>query len=154
MALDATTSKAIVNALADGTSYKFSTPYIGLFTVMPGANGTGGKELSYPEYCRVNLTAIGIEGKSILTEASTEAGTGDDEGKTIAFVKNQERVYFPDVETASADYSEKVVGVGLFASTSAQTPYLWGKLPEGSDVTVQLKSVPMIKINNLKLIAK
>lgn len=154
MALDTTTSKAVANALADGTSYKFPTPYLGLFKTMPDATGTGGEELSYPEYCRVDLTALGIEGKNIMADAVTEAGTGTDEGKMIAYVKNQERVYFPDVETADSEYQENVVGVGLFSSKSAQKPYLWGKLPEGSDVVVKLKSVPMVRINNLKLTAK
>ena len=155
MALDAVTSKAIANALADGKSYQFPTPYLGLFTTMPGSGGTGGKEVSYPEYCRVDLTAKGIEGQVILGEAATEAGTGDDAGKLIAVIKNQERVYFPDVETASADYQETVVGVGLFSSRTATTPYLWGEFPEGSEpVIVKLKSVPMVRINNLKLTAK
>ena len=154
MALDATTSKAIANALADGTSYKFPTPYLGLLTQMPGTNGTGGKELSYPEYCRVSLTALGIEGKTILADAATEAGTGDDVDKLIAYVKNQELIYFPDVDTVEDDYSEQVVGVAMYSSKTAITPYLWGKLPEGSEVTVQKKSVPMIKLNNLKLTAK
>ena len=141
--------------MSDGTSYKFSTPYLGLFTTMPGANGTGGKEVSYPEYCRVDLTAVGIEGKQILAEAATEAGTGDDADKLVAYVKNQERIYFPDVETAASDYEETAVGVGLFSSRTATTPYLWGKFPEGSEpVIIKLKSVPMVRINNLKLTAK
>ena len=154
MALDATTSKAIANALADGASYKFPTPYLGLLTVMPGASGTGAKELSYPEYCRVSLTAQGIEGKSIMADAVTENGAGEDAGKLIAYAKNQELIYFPDVDTVEDGYSEQVVGVALYSSKTATTPYLWGKLPEGSEVTVVKKSVPMIKLNNLKLTAK
>lgn len=154
MALDATTSKGIINALTDGKSYTFPTPYLGLLTKMPAANGTGGAELSYPEYHRVDLTALGIDGKVILAEAATEAGTGDDADKIVAYVKNQELIYFPDVDTVDDDYTEQVVGVALYSSKTATTPYLWGKLPEGSEVIVKKKSVPMIKLNNLKLTAK
>lgn len=154
MALRESNSKAIANALADGKSYTFPTPYIGLLTQMPAANGTGAKELSYPEYCRVSLTALGIEGKVILGEAAAEEGTGDDAGKMVSYVQNQERVYWPDVETVDSDYKEIAVGVALYESLTATTPYLWGALKEGSEVTVQLKSVPMIKINNLKLTVK
>lgn len=154
MALDPTTSKAIANALAGGESYKFPTPYLGLLTKMPGTDGTGGEELSYPEYCRVSVTALGIEGKVIMAEASTEAGTGDDEGKIIAYAANQELIYFPDVDAVEDGYTQQVVGVAMYSSRTATNPYLWGKLPEGSEVTVQKKSVPMIKLNNLKLTAK
>ena len=171
MALDATTSKAIANALADGKTYTFPTPYLGLFTTMPGSGGTGGKELNYPEYCRVDLMAKGIEGQVILGEAATEEGTGNDADKLVAYVKNQERIYFPDVQFKKVEtvdgveiegtmeeghsYQEQVIGVGLFSSKKATTPYLWGEFPEGSEpVLVKLNSVPMIRINNLKLTAK
>lgn len=154
MALNTATSTGIINALAKGAQYTFNKPYLGLFTTMPNADGSGFAEPTYPEYCRVLLTATGIEGQSILGNAATEAGSGDDADKLVAFVKNQELIYFPDVDTVSDDYSETIVGVGLFASTSAMTPYLWGALPADSDATIVKKSVPMVKIGNLKLIAK
>lgn len=154
MALNETTSKGIVSALATGSSCTFSKPYLGLLTVMPAASGSGGAELSYPEYHRVSLTALGINGSNILANVYTEAGTGEDAGKLIAAVKNQELIYFPDVDEVEDDYEETVVGVALYASKTAVTPYLWGELPDGSEVIVKKKSVPMIKLDNLKLTAK
>lgn len=154
MALNTATSMGVINALADGKSYTFPTPYLGLLTVMPDASGNNGAELNYPGYFRINLTEKGINGKTFLSEATTEDGTGDDEGTKIAYVKNEDLIYFTDVDDVEEDYSEQVVGVALYSSKTATAPYLWGELPADSEVIVRKKSVPMIKLNNLRLIAK
>lgn len=141
--------KTIANGLTQGGSVSFPTPYLGLFTTMPGADGTGGVEVNYPEYARVAINTKGIEGKDIMTEPYTEAGTGDDAGKNLAVVKNQEIVYFPEAETGAGGTA---IGFGLFKSRTGGTPYLWGELK--TNPTINKNSVPLIRIDDLVLKVK
>lgn len=138
--------KSIVSGFSKGGSVSFPTPYLGLFTTMPGADGTGGVEVSYPEYKRVAINAKGIEGKQIMVDPYTEAGSGGDAGKTITATKNQEIIYFPEAETGAGGTA---VGFGLFSTKTGGDPYMWGELK--SNVTINQYSVPMFRANDFVL---
>lgn len=144
MPIDSTRSKAIVEGFTLGKAVTFPTPYLGLFTTMPGADGTGGEETTYPEYTRVKLTALGVEGKALMSNATIEAGSGEDAGVNIAVSRNQEIVYFPEAETGAGG---TVVGIGLFSAVSGGTPYLWKELD--TPMPININSVPMFRIGNL-----
>lgn len=149
MPIDSTKAKAIAAGFAKGETVSFSTPYMGLFVKMPDVNGANGEETSYPEYARVKLTAIGIEGKTIMGTATTAEGEGDDAGKLVATIKNQEIIYFPEAETGAGG---TVVGYGLFSAPTGGTPYQWGELK--TPMPINQNSVPMFRIDNFKLMVK
>lgn len=137
----------IMNAITKGSkSITFPTPYLGLFTKMPGADGTGGTEASYAEYCRVALNTTGVEGNAIMANAAAETGEGDDAGKQLSATKNQEIIYFPESETAAGG---TVVGFGLFSAKTGGTPYLWGELE--NSVTIAKNAVPLFRIGEFIL---
>lgn len=151
MSISATNiGKTIIKGFAQGGAVTFPTPYLGLFTQLPGADGTGGTEVSYPEYKRVKINVNGIEGKPIMSEPYTEQGSGDDAGKVLSATKNQEIIYFPENEAGTEEVN--VVGFGLFVSQSAETPYLWGALK--SEVTIRQYTVPMFRVGDFKLMIK
>lgn len=150
MALNYTSfSRDMIDKLTNGGSMSFPQPYIGLFTTMPGANGSGGEELSYPEYKRVKLNTKGIEGNDIMGDPTSETGSGDDAGKTIAVIKNQEYIYFPVNETGS---TQTAVGFGLFTTVSGGQPYLWATF--ATSKPVGQNSVPTFLKDDLMLKAK
>ena len=148
MAVNASTfGKKIMTGLSKGGNVAFPTPYLGLLTALPGADGSGGGELSYPGYSRVKLSVTGIKGSNILCDPFTEAGTGEDAGKTVTVIQNQEEIHFPENELGTEE--SQVVGFGLFESLTAQPPYLWGELKE--TVTVRQYSVPMFRAEDFVL---
>jgi hypothetical protein len=149
MPIDSTRSKAIAEGFTLGKQVTFPTPYLGLFTTMPGTDGTGGVETNYPEYSRVKLNSTGVEGKIIMANATIEAGTGDDAGKNIAVSKNQEIVYFPEAETGAGG---TVVGIGLFSALTGGTPYMWKPLEK--TMTINQNSVPMFRIGKFAVKVK
>ena len=138
--------KSIIRGFSQGGSVSFQTPYLGLFTTLPGADGTGGVEVSYPEYKRVAINVNGIEGKKIMVDPYTEAGSGADAGKTITATKNQEIIYFPEAETGAGGTA---VGFGLFSAQTGGNLYLWGELKSG--VTISQYSVPMFRADGFML---
>lgn len=149
MAISSNIGSGILKGLTQGATMTFSTPYLGLFTTMPDASGIGGEEVSYPEYSRVKINVKGVEGKDIMTAPYTEAGSGDDAGKTISCVKNQEIIYFPEAETGAGG---QAVGFGLFAAKEGGTPYLWGELK--TSVPINQNSVPMFRIEDFEIKVK
>ena len=138
--------KSIISGFSKGGSVSFPTPYLGLFATMPGADGTGGVEVSYPEYKRVAINANGIGGKKIMVDPYTEAGSGNDAGKTITATKNQEIIYFPESETGAGGTA---VGFGLFSAKTGGYLYMWGELK--SNVTINQYSVPMFRADDFVL---
>jgi hypothetical protein len=157
MAINETISKNIVNAFAQGGNVAFPTPYIGLLTSMPKADGSGFGEVSYPEYNRVPINIKGINGLEIMGEPYVETeyvpGSGDvgdaEDNVTVAHVKNQEIIYFPEAETGAGGTA---VGFGLFASKEGGDPYLWGTLKKSA--TISINSVPMFRIDDFHLSVK
>jgi hypothetical protein len=148
--LNSTYGQNLMNAIAKGNSVTFPKPYIGLFKTMPGAGGTGGAEVDYPEYCRVDASAYGIEGKLIMAGAASEVITDDDgQSKTQSYVKNQEIMYFPENETGSA---VTAVGVGIFTAKTGGSAYLWAEFE--SPVTINKNSSPMFRIDKFKWMVK
>lgn len=139
----------LMNVLLNGTNMTAltKTPYLGLFTVMPGVNMTGGSEIEYPEYVRVDLSAKGVGGSSILVSPYAEDDT-DADGNPVKAVKvhNQEIIYFPENETGA---NSTIVGWGLFTSKDATTPYMSGYLK--NPIEVKTNTIPMIRINNMTL---
>ena len=138
--------KSIISGFSKGGSVSFPTPYLGLFTTMPGTDGTGGVEVAYPEYSRVKINATGVEGSAIMCDPYIEAGTGEDAGKTITATKNQEIIYFPEAETGAGG---TVVGFGLFSAKTGGYLYMWGDLK--SNVTINQYSVPMFRADDFVL---
>lgn len=149
MAISSTIGSNILRNLAKGVMMSAQTPYLGLFTTLPGASGSGGVEVSYPEYSRVQLNVNGVEGKEIMTAPYTETGTGEDAGKTISGIKNQEIIFFPEAETGAGGTA---VGFGLFSARTGGTPYLWGALK--TSVTINQNSVPMFRIDDFEIKVK
>lgn len=137
----------IMDAIAQGAkNITFPTPYLGLFTEMPGADGTGGTEVSYAEYCRVKLNATGVEGNAIMGAAAAETGTDEDEGKQLSATKNQEIIYFPESEAAAGGTA---VGFGLFSAKTGGYPYLWGELE--TPVAIAKNAVPLFRVGEFIL---
>lgn len=147
----------LMNAIADGTSISFPVPYVGLLD----ANGA---EISYPEYCRVAINAIGIEGKNIMAEPavetiteteSTTAGNTYSETKVKTSVQNQDYIYFPENETGSA---VTVAALGIFTAKTGGSAYLTGWLKNDNNekitVTINPNSVPMFRIGKFKISVK
>lgn len=130
----------ILSALTQGANMSMPQPWLGLFSTMPSANGSGGVQVSYPEYGKVRIDNPGIEGKEIMGEPYSETDT---DGNILSAVKNQEIIYFPENETGSA---VQAVGWGLFSSASATTPYMWGELK--TPVTINKNSVPMFRVDD------
>lgn len=154
MATNYSLSSKIAEAIAKSTSVSFATAYLALFATVPDANGNGGVEISYPEYCRVKITTQGIEGKSIMGAVASEAGTGDDEGKMIAIVQNQEIIYFPENETGE---TVTAAGWGLFGTLSGGSPQLWGTFKkDGEPITKEIKAgaIPIFRISDFKIKVK
>ena len=153
MGLRASNGSNIMSAFAKGTSVTFPTPYIGLFKTMPDANMSGGDEVDYPEYARVQLNVKGIEGKDILTSPYYEDGE-DADGNAIKVtkIKNQELIVWPENETGTA---VKAIGWGLFESRTATTPYLTGLLAADAtgsrEITINPNSMPIVRIERLKI---
>lgn len=143
MAINSTFGSSILRRLTQ------DYPYLGLFTAMPNASGTGGVEVSYPEYCRVKINVKGLTDKNIMADPYTEIGSGDDAGKTICCVKNQEIIYFPEAETGAGG---QAVGFGLFADKENGAPYLWGELK--TKVSIGQNSVPMLRTDDFVIKVK
>lgn len=130
----------ILKGLTQGSSVAMPQPWLGLFSTMPNASGSGGVQVSYPEYGKIRLDNLGIEGKEIMSNPFSQTDT---DGTVLSAVKNQEIIYFPENETGSA---VQAVGWGLFSSADATTPYMWGELKE--PVTIGTNSVPMFRIDD------
>lgn len=153
--------KRIMNAMADGTSVSFPTPYVGLLD-------ESGAEISYPEYCRVALNVTGIEGRIILAEAVSETVTEtqtytDENGETQTYteskvkssVQNQDYIHFPENETGEA---VTVAALALYTAKSGGSPYLTGWLKneknEKITVTVNTNAIPIFRIGKFKVSVK
>ncbi len=102
-------------------------PHLALYTQMPAADGSGAVEVAVEGYARVNLTSLGLKQKRLLSSAEVADGEGDDAGKKVASVTNQEEIHFPVFPVGA---SCTVVGFGVYESLSAQKPYFWGELKE------------------------
>lgn len=146
----------LMKAISLGGTVSFPSPYLGLLAAMPGTDMSGGAEISYPEYARVQIYAKGIEGKTIMGTPYTKDTTDSDENVVkAAKVSNQERIYFPDNETGDTVYA---IGWALYDSLSATKPYMCGKLTlekdeDGNDIPLEIRkdSVPMVRIGDLVL---
>lgn len=159
--------KNFLNALfntskkTSGNTISFSlTPYIALFTTMPDENGSNYKEPTSSEYARVLLTNTGAYGKQMIGVATTEDGTGKNEGKKVAKVTNQDLITFP--EARSVGFGE-IVGFGIFetATTGVGACMLWGKLGSYSDdtdefieetVNIAANEIPIFRIGDFEII--
>ena len=112
---------------ASATTVSFpADPYLGLFTTMPNADGTGGVEVSADEYGRINLTNTGVYNKQLIAPATIVDGDGKDSGKKLAKVVNQDEIHFPVIPQGGTWGT--IVGFGIFDSASGGTPYFWGEL--------------------------
>lgn len=161
--IDATYGQNILKGIVKGASVTFPTPYLGLLAVMPGGDGSGGTEVSYPEYTRVALNVNGLEGKPIMAAPTSEIITEDDEhgnseSKTASSVVNQELIYWPENETGSVCTA---VGVGFFAAreaSAASKPYKWKQFLDENGkpkpMTINVNSSPMFRIGKLNLKVK
>lgn len=154
--INGTYGKNIMDAMAKGTTVTFPTPYLGLLKTMPNAAGSGGEEVSYPEYCRVAINVTGLEGKNIMAAAVSATITDDGESKTQSSAENQEIIYFPENETGEATTA---VGVGIFSSrATGTTPYFWVPFKDANGdpqtVTINKNSCPMFRIGKFKLKVK
>lgn len=153
--------KRIMNAIADGTTMSFPTPYVGLLD-------ENGQEISYPEYCRVAINVTGIEGKTIMADAVTETITetqtctdadGNEttytETKVKSSVQNQDYIYFPENETGSP---VTVAALGIFTAKSGGSAYLTGYLKNSRNekitVTVNTNAIPIFRIGKFKVSLK
>jgi hypothetical protein len=103
----------IVNHVLRNTAYtQPTTVYVGLFTVMPADDGTGGTEVSGGSYARQSVTF----------------GAPSPSGQT----NNSSTITFP---TATADWAtgaNRVVGFGIFDASSAGNLLYYGLL-EGTE---------------------
>lgn len=137
----------LMKAIANGTTVSFPTPYLGLFVELPGTDMSGGDEVSYPEYCRVQLNVTGVNGIKILTDPYLEDGTNSDgDAVKVTKIKNQDYIYWPENETGDVQIA---VGWGLFSSKTATKPYMAGKLK--TNVTIKTNSIPEVRVGNLML---
>lgn len=118
----------ILNALftSDSNITFPSKPYLGLFTAMPAADGTGGTEVSAEEYARINLAAVGVHGKAYMGDATVADGEGEDTGKKVAKITNQDEIHY-QIIPAGGSWGT-IVGFGVFDAASGGTPYFWGEL--------------------------
>ena len=102
------------------------TPWLGLFTTMPGADGTGAVEVSAAEYGRLDLTKAGVHSKIYMAGAVVVDGTGDDAGKKVAKSTNQDEIHF-QIIPAGGTWGT-IVGFGIFDAATGGTPYFFGEL--------------------------
>lgn len=99
--------------------------WLGLFTTMPAADGTGGIEPSPTKnYARIEI-------HTCFTNFNNYSVTNSRDINCNAAI-------VPSDPTAAsgADWGE-IVGFGLFASDNAITPYAWGELTEPVTVNTQ-----------------
>lgn len=115
------------------------------------------QEAAYTGYTRPNLKEIGVHGGTvgIITDSSakTETVTEDDLTKTVAYVKNKDVVFFPEVGPEDS-YTATVTGIALYTAKSGGTPFFWAALPVENQVPIKANSVPIIRTDNLKLMVK
>lgn len=146
----------ILDALtaAGASTVTFSSePYLGLFTTMPNEDFTGGEEpTGCPEYQRIPLNAKGLNNLKLMkaaTVTTAEVQEVDEDGnivkstKQIATVENQERIYWPEAESAAMG---TLVGIGVFASKTAATPFLMANFK--TPIEVAQYQIPMIRIGD------
>lgn len=126
--------KKILNGLfntANSTSNTISfpkTPYLALLTTLPGADGTGAVEVSADEYARIDLTGTGVYNKQYIAPAVVVDGEGEDTGKKLAKIVNQDEIHYPVIPVGGTWGT--IVGFGVYEAASGGTPFFWGALTE------------------------
>ncbi len=105
-----------------------NTPYLALLTTLPGADGTGGVEVSAEGYSRIDLTNHGVYNKQYIAPAVVVDGEGEDTGKKLAKIVNQDEIHYPVIPVGGTWGT--IVGFGVYESASGGTPYFWGQLTE------------------------
>jgi len=136
-----------------GTALGTGSHYMALFNTMPSSTGTNYAEPLSGSYMRTPLNTTGIQGLR-LTKTGSKAGTGDASGYTVAYVYNQEIIFFPEALLAAFG---TIRGIGVFESQTraAGKPILWGKITDsnGDETTTDVLQyeVPIFRINELEV---
>lgn len=150
MALSAAKATDILKNDIIGTTDKL---YIGLLV----GDVDSKQEASYTGYTRPNLKEIGIHGGLVRiidgNSVATEEAVEDNLTKTVAYVKNKDVVFFPEVGPDD-EYTATVTGIAMYTAQSGGTPFFWAALPVENQVDIKANSVPIIRTDNLKLMVK
>lgn len=154
-------SSSIGNVILDGlfslgaTYISFpGSVYIGLFTTLPGVDGSGYAEPSDPNYLRVRIDTTSRITKESFLNGAVEGSVVSVDGDNAlpVYVDNAGVIMFPETSIAY-----DVVGFGLFRTadtSSPDLPFLWGAVAAeegGAVISVGSEEVPIIREGDFKI---
>jgi len=121
--------------------------YLGLYTTVPGANGTGGVEVATPGSNTKNYARVEISGNMSLTYKSASLGESVPTTHTRRIGNASDINYNAAIDTTLADPDQSVnsawgeiKGIGIFSAATGGTPVAWAAFDPADYVTVAAKN--------------